>query len=211
MTTLQKLGEKFNTDKSHPSHSYKGKTYCDVYDKYFKDIRHEVKVVVEIGVLGGASLKMWEEYFPNATIYGIDINPKAEMYRTDRIKIIVGDQNDEGFLQSVKEQIGEIDILIDDGSHINRHIIHSYNVLSPIVKRFYIVEDLMCSYEETNNDLDLRKIWEGAKFNDPEDDLKNYRHEIMDWIKDKTAELDTRKSRFNSIHFYSEIIIFSTE
>jgi len=206
MTELQKLGQKYNTDKSHPSHSYQGKTYCDIYDRYFRDIRHDVKNVVEIGVLGGSSIKMWAEYFPNAKIYGIDIDPQAKQYESDRIKIFIGDQNNKQFLEFLKDEIKEIDILIDDGSHINRHIIHSYNVLKENVKRFYVIEDMLCSYE-TNNEHNIREIWQGQKYNNKNDDLKNYRHEIEDWFKEEIKTIDKKTSMWNGIHFHSWIII----
>ena len=206
MSDLQAIGKKYNTDKADVSHSYKGKTYCDVYNSYFKDIREEVKCVVEIGVLGGASLSMWREYFPNAQIWGIDIDPRTKSYESDRINILVGDQNDETFLQKVKETVGDIDILIDDGSHINRHIIHSYEVLKESVKRFYVVEDLCCSYE-LQNWYDIRKIWPGMKYNKENDDLKNYRHEIEDWFKKEVSEIDGKTSKWCSLHFHNWIMI----
>jgi len=204
---LQALGKKYNTDKSHPSHSFQGKTYCDTYDRYFRDIRHEVKCVVEIGVLGGSSIKMWEEYFPNAVIYGIDIDDRAKVYESERIKIIIGDQNDADFLLKIKNEIGNIDILIDDGSHINRHIIHTYSVLKDNVKKFYIVEDLACSYE-SNNLHDIRKLWQGQDLNDENDDLKNYRHEIVDWFTKEIELIDGKDTKWNAIHFHNWIMMF---
>ncbi|HAI37850.1 MAG TPA: hypothetical protein DCM40_06860, partial [Maribacter sp.] len=43
------------------------------YAKRFEPIRHKVKKVLEIGVFKGHSMLLWEKYFPNATIYGVDI------------------------------------------------------------------------------------------------------------------------------------------
>ena len=75
------------------------------------------------------------------------------------------------------------------------------------VKRFYIVEDLLTSYEQ-NNQHNIRKIWPGQKYNDKEDDLKNYRHEIEDWFKAEIQALDGKKTMWNSIHFHNWIMIF---
>ena len=50
-------------------------TYCDIYEKYFNERRHKVTKFI-IGVKDGASLRMWKEYFPNAMIYGVDIDPR---------------------------------------------------------------------------------------------------------------------------------------
>ncbi len=206
MTLLHELGLKYGTDKAtHIDH--KGKSYCDHYHKQFESIRHEVKNVVEIGVLGCASLKMWREYFPNATIWGVDINPAVRSHAADRIRIIIADQNNEDDLQRILYTIGDIDIVIDDGSHVNRHIIHSFNTLQNKVKHFYCVEDLHCSYESTN-DHDIRKIWSGQKYNDEKDDLKNYRQEIRDWLNKEVELLDGRVSRWSSICVYNYIFIF---
>jgi len=118
---LHNLGVKHGTDKSNLSHSYNGVSYLDIYEQHLNKIRYEATKIVEIGVLDGKSLLMWQEYFPNATIYGIDINPDCKKYETDRIKIFIGDQNNEKFLTNIKKEIGEYDMLIDDGSHITNH------------------------------------------------------------------------------------------
>ena len=119
---------------------------------------------------------------------------------------MLGDQNDDNFLLKVKETVGDIDILIDDGSHINRHIIHSYQVLKESVKKFYVVEDLLTSYE-TNNQHKIRDIWPGQKYNDENDDLKNYRHEIEDWFTKEIRLLDAKNTMWNSLHFHAWIMI----
>jgi len=208
MSFLHNLGLKYGTDKSrHIDH--KGKSYCDTYHKHFNSIRHEVKNVLEIGVLGNQSLKMWADYFPNATIWGVDINPNVKHYTQDRIKIIIADQNSSEDLKRILTTVGDIDIVIDDGSHINRHIIHSFEKLSPKVKYFYCVEDLHCSYE-SNNQHDIRKIWSGQKYNDETDDLKNYRQEIRDWLNKEVERIDGRESKFSNINVYNQIFIFQT-
>ena len=58
MRTLQEIGKQTNTDKSR--HEYKGMSYLDIYEKHFESIRNDVKCFVEIVVLNGASLKMWD-------------------------------------------------------------------------------------------------------------------------------------------------------
>ena len=124
---LQQIGNKHQTDKSR--HTYKNITYLDIYEKFFKHKREAVKNFVEIGVLNGASLRTWKDYFPNANIFGIDIDPECKNLEEDRIKIFIGDQNDDDFLKTIKTEIPQIDILIDDGSHITRHQIKTFNYL----------------------------------------------------------------------------------
>lgn len=51
----------------------KGDDYLDVYEANFSGIRDSVKNILELGVQGGGSLKMWQDYFPNAHVFGVDI------------------------------------------------------------------------------------------------------------------------------------------
>lgn len=211
MTLLHQLGQKHNTDKVDSIHTFKGKSYCDIYDQYFNGIRHQVTKFVEIGIRGGASLKMWKEYFPNATIYGIDIDPKCKQFEEERIKCFIGDQNNREFLLQVKDEIGQYDILLDDGSHITNHQIHSFNILYPNCKPngFYIIEDLRCSYEEFLNHHDLRRVWPGMTYNQSNDPLKNYRRDFISFTEDKVKKLDFHNSgNMFAIHHYPMIIIF---
>ncbi len=210
MNLLQELGLKYNTDKSRIS--YKGKTYLDVYDRYFSPSRLNVKTFVEIGILNGSSLKMWSEYFPNATIYGIDIDPQCKKYETDRIKIFIGSQSDVNFLNDIKQKIGEIDILVDDGSHITHHQIITFDQLFDSIKSggYFAIEDLLNSYEERwkfwniNNDV-LRNIWPGMRYNDKNDKLQNIRKDFDDFILDKIKSMDylTDSKDVISIHFHA--------
>ena len=207
---LQNLGLKHSTDKSR--HSYKNISYLDIYEKFFNVKRLEVKTFVEIGVLNGSSLKVWEEYFPNATIYGIDINPECKKYEKGRVKIIIGDQNDDDFLKSLSEQLKDIDVLLDDGSHITNHQIKTFNYLYKNINKngLYIIEDLRNSYEEFFNQHNVREIWPSMNLNKKEDDLKNYRNDFNTWCFNMIKELDFHNENTNlfSIHYYPMIIIF---
>lgn len=210
MTTLQEIGNKYGTDKSR--HKYRNISYLDIYDQYFNSIRYNVKTVLEIGVLNGQSLLMWRDYFPNAIIYGVDINPDCKQFETNKIKIIIGDQNDENFLNQLKKDIGTCNIILDDGSHITNHQIKTFNVLYDLVERggYYIIEDLRNSYEEFSGGHDLRKIWPGMKYNNPDDLLINHRKDFDDWVEQKIKELDfhSENNLLMAIHHHPMIIIF---
>jgi hypothetical protein len=207
---LQGLGVNKNTDKSR--HSYKNISYLGIYEKYFAQKRLDVKVFVEIGVLNGASLKVWEEYFPNAIIYGIDINPECKQYENNRTKILIGDQNDDEFLDRLAKEIPKIDILLDDGSHITKHQIKTFNYLYKNITEngLYIIEDLRNSYEEFFNEHDVRKIWPSMDLNKKEDTLKNYRKDFNEWSFQMIKDLDFHNENTNlfSIHYYPMIMIF---
>lgn len=134
---LSELGEKWRpTKRVH--------NYLPYYWLHFRDIRHSVRNVIEIGVETERSVRMWEEFFPNATIHGIDINPGCAAYSSGRVKIHVGSQADEAFLERcVSSMSGGIDIVIDDGSHRPDHQIASFNFLFPRLSShgIYVIED----------------------------------------------------------------------
>lgn len=142
------LARKYGVDKwgSH--------WYAQHYHHYFSPFRNQKINVLEIGVggyedsaTGGESLRMWEEYFPHATIYGVDIYDK-KAHERGRIKIRKGSQDDEEFLRSVFKEAGSFDIIIDDGSHINSHVIRSFIVLFTLLSHngVYAIEDVQTSY-----------------------------------------------------------------
>ncbi len=100
--------------------------------------------VIKYGYKTGNSLKCWAEYFNNAKIYGIDLYNHAEL-NTDRITTIVADQSKESDLQTVINTINSnIDIIIDDGSHIGKHQAFSFMFLHKYLNKNgkYIIEDV---------------------------------------------------------------------
>ena len=207
---LQEIGLKNGTDKSR--HSYKNMSYLDLYDKHFNTNRFNVKTFVEIGVLNGDSLRMWKEYFPNATIYGIDIDPRCTINEDERIKILIGDQNDDEFLLKIKKEIPNIDILLDDGSHITTHQIKTFNYLYENINKngFYAIEDLRNSYEEFLNPHDIRNSWPGMSYNKQTDELKNYREDFNLWLQKMIKQMDFHENENNimGIYNYPMIVIF---
>src|SRR5687768_17449455 len=133
LSTLDEIGLKYKTDKSSMTHCY-----LDNYEKYFSSWRDKEFVLLELGVAGGASIRNWREYFPNAKVYGIDNKPDCLMEG-----VFIGDATDELFLTSILSAIGMPDIIIDDSGHVGKETIRSFGILFQFVKSggFYIVED----------------------------------------------------------------------
>jgi len=52
------------------------------------------------------------------------------------------------FLKEVTTQTGLLDIIIDDGSHLNEHVVPTFKLLFPCLKKggIYVVEDTHTSY-----------------------------------------------------------------
>jgi demethylmacrocin O-methyltransferase len=103
--------------------------------------------VLEIGVDDLRSLKMWLDFFPNANIYGMDINKKD--YQYERGCIFQGDQSKKKDLEKIVKKIGKCKFIIDDGSHHPEHQLLSFNYLFNKCLDYggiYIIEDIETSY-----------------------------------------------------------------
>ena len=119
--------------------------YTVVYEELFENRRNDALNILEIGVAGGWSLKIWEEYFPNAMVYGVDIdepNFEPEIGKSDRIDMRFFDGTDETLLHENYED-NFFDIIIDDGSHLINHQVLSAAFLWPKLRQggIYIIED----------------------------------------------------------------------
>ena len=139
--TLLELAKKHKAYKLKPTNIH----YLDIYEKWFAPYKDKPIKLLEIGVYKGGSMKMWEEYFPNAMIYGLDKSKKSKKYRAPRIKIEIGDQGDEAFMKDYAER-HEFDIIIDDGGHHMHQQKTSLCCLFSVFKSLYIIEDLVTSY-----------------------------------------------------------------
>jgi hypothetical protein len=124
--------------------------YLPLYDRYFAPWRGKPVRFLEIGVAEGGSLELWRGYFgTEATIFGIDHNPicaKIDGEHGNQVRI--GSQDDPAFLRSVVKEMGGLDIVLDDGSHMAPHIRASFDTLYPLLVEggIYVIEDLQTSY-----------------------------------------------------------------
>lgn len=126
----------------------KPQSYCRFYEELFGPIRAEVKMVLEIGVYKGGSLLMWEQFFPNATIVGVDIRKWCVQYEGGRRKVVIGNQHDPELLARLVEEFGQFDIIVDDGSHHWEDQRFTFWHFFDKLWRFYAVEDVHTSYVE---------------------------------------------------------------
>ncbi|HTZ69708.1 MAG TPA: CmcI family methyltransferase, partial [Acetobacteraceae bacterium] len=110
--------------------------------------------ILEVGIggyadplSGGGSLRMWHDYFPKARIFGLDLHAKS-FHIADRVRLYQGSQTDAALLRKIDRDAGGFDIIIDDGSHINEHVIATFNIMFPLLKMggLYVVEDMQTSY-----------------------------------------------------------------
>jgi hypothetical protein len=108
---------------------------------------------LEIGVLHGESLELWQNYFekPNKRIYGLAYGAftanEAGLANNKTTQLLYGDQSKKETMELVESR-GAFDVIIDDGSHIPQHQIASFFSLWNSVKPggMYIVEDIEVNY-----------------------------------------------------------------
>jgi hypothetical protein len=146
---LSELASLYGSDKWGALH-----WYTPHYEQHFAEIRYDPVRVLEIGIggysheaQGGESLYMWQRFFPRGLICGMDLYAKPGV-TGPRIRTIQGDQSDPDFLRDLGEREGPFDVIVDDGSHVNEHVLTSYKALFPYVRPggYYVIEDLHTAY-----------------------------------------------------------------
>jgi len=120
--------------------------YTPYYDFHLRHRRRDKMRILELGVLGGMSLRLWEKAFPRARIFGLDIKPRVKS--KGRVEIIKGDENDLNFLKEVGEKYGNFDLIIDDALHKPDPQRNSFLTLWEYLNSggVYVVEDLHPNY-----------------------------------------------------------------
>ena len=105
--------------------------------------------MLEIGVHKGGSLDMWRKLLGSeATIFGIDIDPACAKFDGQSANVRIGSQADPDFLRRVVKEMGGVDVVLDDGSHIASHQRASFEALFPFLSEggLYIIEDMQTAY-----------------------------------------------------------------
>lgn len=162
---LSQLCDKYGSDKGevrssgHP-YTWPSHTYADLYSRLFSHCRNSVRNVFEcglgtnnpdvlssMGVAGkpGASLRMWRDYFPNATIYGADID-RDILFREDRIETFYVDQLDPVAVAEYWKTVGatRFDFMLDDGLHTFEagRCLYEGSIGNLAADGVYIIEDV---------------------------------------------------------------------
>ncbi len=206
---LYRLALYYGSDKWDRDQS--GHGYARHYVRYFQPIRKKRLKILEIGIggyewptLGGETLRVWKAYFPKSEIYGLDYFDK-KYHEENRIKIFQGSQADPVILDRIYAEMGSMDIIIDDGSHQNEHVIFTFERLFPLLKSggIYVVEDTLTSYSPASGG-DFKNL------NNPQTSV-GYFKRLVDGLNYKEFESEGTVDRYfsrniTSIHFYHNII-----
>lgn len=123
--------------------------YLPIYERIFGKYSGKPIRFLEIGVFRGGSMNLWREYFgPEARIFGVDINPDCAQFDGISGQVRIGSQDDPDFLRRVVAEMGGVDVVLDDGSHVASHQRASFEALFPLLNEggLYVIEDLHTSY-----------------------------------------------------------------
>jgi hypothetical protein len=128
-TKMCRVMTKHGSDKGDGWHNY-----TTIYSALFGKVRNQPLRIFELGLgtnnpnlessMGvsgspGASLRGWRELFPNALVYGGDID-RDILFEEDRIKTFYCDQLDSAAIRDLWSQPvlqSAFDIIVDDGLH----------------------------------------------------------------------------------------------
>ncbi len=133
-------GRKFSSDKC--GH------YFEIYDHLLKPYHDSDPTYVEISIQNGGSLEVARDLFGgHSKILGVDIDARCKALESSGVAshILIGSQVDEKTLAELISLAPEIDILIDDGSHIQSRMIATFINLFPYVK-----ENGVCIIKDTH-------------------------------------------------------------
>ena len=159
---LCEIGKKYDTDKTSQRNNVTNHRHCHpytlFYDGLFKNKKDKPLKIAELGILDGASLLMWNEYFKNAEIYGFEhndnlINKFKHNFNNDRITLANIDVTNKDSIAKAFSELNLLyDIIVEDTTHQFedqiRVIENSYQYLKP--GGMLIIEDIFKSYNETN-------------------------------------------------------------
>lgn len=142
-TDLSDIGDKWATDKCSYDHNY-----LDKYEFFLQNFKTRHFNLLELGIFRGDSLRMWQEYFSQAEIFGVDILKSCRQYASDRINIIIADLSDEAELAKLHDV--HPSVIIDDASHLWSHQVKALFSLWHCLPHggVYIIEDMETSVNQ---------------------------------------------------------------
>jgi len=122
-------------------------SYLPLYDDLLKPIKNTKGNILEIGVYVGGSIKLWSDYFTNATIYGCDISPKCQMESLKNNDKVVLKLNENAYNKAYVEKNfsdKKFDFLIDDGPHTLESQINFIELYLPLLSEngILVIEDV---------------------------------------------------------------------
>jgi len=115
--SLEQLADNTRTDKN-TDHSY-----LPLYQKLLISKKETAKNILEVGIQRGGSIKLWSDFFTNATVFGLDIMDSANLWEgiANKEKIILYTSTDaynhDFFHTHFLQKNIKCDMMLDDGPH----------------------------------------------------------------------------------------------
>jgi predicted O-methyltransferase YrrM len=166
---LCEIGRIYDTDKTSQRDRRSDVRHCHPYTLFYHDLFHKYRhlplKIAEIGILHGASLLMWRDYFPNAQIYGFEydqnlIDSFKRNFNNDRIHLFnINVKNTQSIIHAfnlvMKEDDTLFDFIIDDSTHEFSDQIRVIQNIHSFLKAggLLIIEDIF----KSRNELDYGK------------------------------------------------------
>ena len=185
--SLFELIDNLKTDKN-TTHSY-----LSLYEQLLVNKKKTAKNILEIGIgdfgeKNGGSIKLWKDYFTNATIYALDILPIDrvidELLNNERVILYTSTNayDNDFFTNNFLNKNIKCDFMLDDGPHTLESMILFIRLYSQLMTDdgILIIEDVQS--------MD----WIEVLTNEVPDHLKQFI---------KTYDLRTNKNRYDDIVF----------
>jgi len=134
-------------------------SYLEVYELFLQRIKDSATNVMEIGIWAGGGLLMFRDYFPNATVYGLDIitseQVEPDLKNAERIKLLLSiDAYTPELINLFKTSGKKFDMIVDDGPHTLESMLFFIKLYSTLLTDdgILVVEDIP-DYEWTQKML----------------------------------------------------------
>ena len=197
---LTEIGVRCQTDKAYFH------LFTEFYMSYFEKYLDKHVTILEIGIAQGNSLHLLDSYFPNATIYAIDINENSVNLKfRNNIHTFLCSQDDFQKLQKIFNGI-KFDIIIEDGSHLTSHQQKSLGFFFPFLNKdgIYICEDLHTSYcvdyvDSTITTMEMIEYYQNTKT--IKSDIINDRQ--IDYLNKNIVDVVLYERKHNALQCYS--------
>ena len=180
--SLEEIVDNSRTDKN-TVHSY-----LPLYQQLLINKKETAKNVLEVGIQNGGSIKLWSDFFKNATVYGLDIINDDCIWDGIKYneKIILHTSSDayhnDFFTSNFLNKNIKCDFMLDDGPHTLDSMKQFIKLYSNIMTNdgILIIEDVQ-SWD-----------WIDVLINETPDHLKEFI---------KTYDLRSIKGRYDDIVF----------
>jgi hypothetical protein len=145
--SLVSLVDNTRTDKN-TTHSY-----LELYDTLLEKKKDTATTVLEIGIGlvdhicgDGGSIKLWNDYFPNATVHAVDIRHINDVWEgiKNNERIILHTSTDAYSTSFIQSLDTTFDFVIDDGPHTLSSMKDCVRLYLPLLKEdgILIIEDV---------------------------------------------------------------------